>query len=230
MRFRDFSFLLLLQKWWVEAPFIQGSQMFQLCKKLQWLKLNIKEWNTSSFQNIFQAKSQIENKIKDLNVLIIQNGIDQNTYKLQKELNAHLQEILAREELFWKQKSRETWLQEGDRNTKYFHASVKMRRAHNQIHQIKNGDGDIIVDAYKIQQEAVSFLSTLFTNGVPNGIEIRKKLDSILQHIPQLINEKDNMFLFKPFSLDEIRHTIFSMYPDKSPRPDGFPALFFKKC
>lgn len=173
MWFRDFFFLPLLQKWWVEAPFIQGSRMFQFCKKFQWLKLNIKEWNTSSFQKIFQAKSQIENKIKDLNILIIQKGIDQNTYKLQKELNAHLQEILATEELFWKQKSRETWLQEGDRNTKYFHALVKMRRSHNLICQIKNGEGNIIVDANKIQQQAVSFFSTLFTNGVPDGIEIR---------------------------------------------------------
>lgn len=83
-------------------PFVQGSRMFQFCKKLQWIKIKIKEWNISSFQNIFQAKSQIQNKIKDLNVLIIQDGIDENTYKMQTNLNAQLQEILARDELYWK--------------------------------------------------------------------------------------------------------------------------------
>lgn len=37
------------------------------------------------------------------------------------------------EEIFWKQKSRNTWLRVGDQNTKFFHATTKQQRARNRI-------------------------------------------------------------------------------------------------
>lgn len=53
MCFRDPSFLPLLKKWWEFAPFVSGSRMFQIIKKLSFLKLNIREWNLVHFKNIF---------------------------------------------------------------------------------------------------------------------------------------------------------------------------------
>ena len=41
------------------------------------------------------------------------------------------------EEVSWRQKSREIWLKEGDRNTKFFHKMANAHRRRNQLNRIK---------------------------------------------------------------------------------------------
>ena len=48
---------------------------------------------------------------------------------VRKELN----ELHIREEIMWNQWSRVLWLQNGDRNTKFFHASANQRQRKNRI-------------------------------------------------------------------------------------------------
>ena len=44
-----------------------------------------------------------------------------------------------------------------------------------------------------------------------------------------MIIATDNLALNKPFSIEEIKMTLFNLNPDKSPGPDGFQAFFFQK-
>ena len=41
------------------------------------------------------------------------------------------------EEIMWRQKSREVWLKEGDRNTDFFHKMVNAHRRRNNVDRIK---------------------------------------------------------------------------------------------
>jgi hypothetical protein len=47
--------------------------------------------------------------------------------------------ISSKESLF-RQKSRTKWVQEGDSNSRFFHASIKGRRRRNQIVLLKKGE------------------------------------------------------------------------------------------
>lgn len=52
-----------------------------------------------------------------------------------------LNDLLAKEELFWRKKSNELWLKARDRNTFFFHNSTKVRKEVNRIASIVGSAG-----------------------------------------------------------------------------------------
>jgi hypothetical protein len=78
---------------------------------------------------------------------------------LQSELNCWL----SRNELIWRQKSRETWLRDGDRNTMFFHISAVVRHRKNSIDALRGEDGIWLVNLSDIREHVVSNFQQLFT-------------------------------------------------------------------
>lgn len=71
------------------------------------------------------------------------------------------------EEEFWKRKSRVTWLKEGDKNTKYFHAVTSERRKRNIIEMLQKEDGLKCKGEEEIAKEIASYFENLFTSSQP---------------------------------------------------------------
>lgn len=63
----------------------------------------------------------------------------------------------------WRQKSRETWLKEGNRNSRFFHLSTIIRRGQNSIDAIKLDNGDWILNKNEIKDFIVNKFQHLFT-------------------------------------------------------------------
>ena len=63
----------------------------------------------------------------------------------------------------WRQKSRELWLQYGERNTKFFHLFIIIQRRKNSIDNIKNNNGDWISYAKLIRKYFHDGFKELFT-------------------------------------------------------------------
>ena len=57
--------------------------------------------------------------------------------ELEATLSLELDDWLLRDKLRLKQKSRDLWLKEGDRNSIFFHLSILVRRRRNRIEEIK---------------------------------------------------------------------------------------------
>ena len=117
-------FLQHLKQWWVSAPFVPGSKMHQFAMKMKHIKKQIKQWNQDIFKNVLNQKEIVRVQLEDIHTDIVQNGMTNDTYIKQKNLQNEWEELCGREEEYWRQKSRELWLQQGDKNTKYFHASA----------------------------------------------------------------------------------------------------------
>lgn len=127
--------------------------------------------------------------------------MDEESFRKEKLLSKGYLEELAREEIFWRQKSRETWLKDGDRNTKFFHTSVKVRRSQNKIFSIKNKEGGTVSDLNQINWAAVKYFSEIF-NGVGNQGEDMPQIFS------SSVKEEHNKRLMDPMSMEEVKLAI----------------------
>jgi hypothetical protein len=82
-------------------------------------------------------------------VLSDQMSIDQEE-ELER-LRFRMDEILYREEMMWLQRSREAWLKEGDRNTKFFHMKAATRTKKNKITRLRKEDGNLTQDKNEME-------------------------------------------------------------------------------
>ena len=60
------------------------------------------------------------------------------------KLTSKYHNILRQSETFWRQKSRISWLKDGDSNTNFFHKATVCRRARNLIKELTTDGGEII--------------------------------------------------------------------------------------
>lgn len=116
-----------------------------LIPSLAQLSDELQSWNKDVFGNIFQQKRTLLARLggiqKELSI-----KANRGLIKLESKLHRELDEILDREDTLWYQKSRIDWLQNGDRNTTFFHVSTIVRRWRNKISAIENENGVWIHD------------------------------------------------------------------------------------
>ncbi|KAG7548149.1 hypothetical protein ISN44_As12g033560 [Arabidopsis suecica] len=132
-----------------------------------------------------------------------------------KDLTMRLKEAYQDEELYWHQKSRSSWMQLGDNNSKYFHALTKQRRARNRISGLHDENVIWSVEDKDVQNIAVAYFKKLFTTTKPEAFE------DALAEVEILITDQINVFLTAPATEGEVRAALFMMHPEKAPGPDG---------
>lgn len=123
--------------------------------------------------------------------------------KLEAMLHKELDEILAQEELLWYQKSRVTWLRDGDRNILYFHLSTIARHWRNKISAIKESSSGIwLHENEEIKNHFVNYFNTLFIND--GSVE---HVDLPVDIFPEFTNA-DWLHLSQPYTKCEIEVVV----------------------
>jgi hypothetical protein len=126
------------------------------------------------------------------------------------------------EEICWHQKSRVTWLKEGDKNTKYFHKVANSHRHHNSIRHLSI-NGVLTTDQEAIKAEIFGFYQHLYIEDT----SWRPLLDGLSF---SSISPEEASWLERPFEEEEICKVVSNMNGDKATGPDGFPVSFYHAC
>ncbi|KAK1326416.1 hypothetical protein QJS10_CPA01g01883 [Acorus calamus] len=208
----------VVQKAW-KAKFV-GSPMFILVKKLQHLKVILKDWNKEVFGPIHSTLNICKQRLEAIQQAVL---IDpQNMELVEQERNTKEEYLLMlqKEESFLRQKSRQQWLSDGDRNSKFFYSATKSRIAKNTIRKVELADGSVSEDPKVIQDYAVEYYKRLLTPTSDHPIPQMGNFASL--------SSIEREALCSPVSDNEIKKALFSMRPQSSPGPDGYPAHFFQ--
>ena len=133
-----------------------------LKKKLKNLKATTKQWSKGEgnfdVNKIFNIQ-QILNEVEDL---ASNRVLSDQELKVRNFLQQELWNVSNAVESLLRQKSRATWLKEGDCNSGYFHRIINYRRAFNAIPNIFI-DGVWVQQPNTVKNAAANFFHTRFT-------------------------------------------------------------------
>ncbi|KAL4326271.1 hypothetical protein GQ457_11G005490 [Hibiscus cannabinus] len=98
-------------------------------------------WNNDVFGHIGKRKTLLLARIRGIEKFL-ERSDSLFLSNLEVELKKELDIVLEQEESLWHQKSRTKWIEKGDRNTQFFHASTMTRRRRNSIRMLEIEDAN----------------------------------------------------------------------------------------
>ncbi|KAK1312392.1 hypothetical protein QJS10_CPA07g00441 [Acorus calamus] len=122
-------------------------------------------------------------------------------------------DLLRVEESFLRQKSRQLWLSDCDKNSLFFHSMVKYRIARNSIRTVQLQDGSFSLNPSTIKSHTVDFFKALHNTQCTVPIPKSPPMISL--------SDSEQVALCVAVSDDEIKATLFSLKPLSSPGLDG---------
>lgn len=114
----------------------QGDQEVTIQEKIKSCSEKLAVWGkeiTSNFSGWIKAFKVELARYKE--------GRDDLSVERYENARRQLEVIYNQREIFWRQRSKQLWLQAGDKNSKYFHKTASQRRRTNRIHKLQNLEG-----------------------------------------------------------------------------------------
>ena len=221
MWLKEAGFVDKVQDWWAAYVF-EGTPSFLLASKLKALKGDLKTWNRTVFGDVRFWRHCKMGELLDLDVKEGNGGLSLEENASMEILRSELVQLAHLEETSWRQKSRATWLKEGDNNTRFFHRTTNSNRRRNYIGELEV-DGTRYEDNDDVKAQALQFYHSLYQENEP----WRPLADGIIFYS---IGIEDRDMLDRLFELDEVVQVLRGLQGDKALGPDGFTMAFFQKC
>lgn len=105
------------------------SKLYSACNA------RLSQWNKQEFGHVGHQIKTLRNRLQ-----VLEAAPEQNTDSI-RQVRQTLNSWLDMEEVMWKQRSRNNYLKEGDRNTSFFHTKASNRKQRNWIQGLEDENG-----------------------------------------------------------------------------------------
>lgn len=181
-----------------------------ICKeKLKHVKVFLKSWNTNQFGNFEEHIKQEVKRIAQLDLANESTDLTENEALLRFDSFKNIWKLLHRRQSSWRQKSRSTWFKMGDANTAYFHKFASHPRNRNTIQGLSIND-NWVEDPASIKEEVAQYFSQRFSQ--PDAVKLKFPIQPA-----KTLPSDDQMWLERPFSMEEIKDVVWDCGSDKAP-------------
>ncbi|KAM2080248.1 hypothetical protein ACFX1T_034032 [Malus domestica] len=172
-----------------------GSFSSRWLFKLNCCRSALTKWSSSKFKN---NRKEINKHLAALERI---NDIPDQAIQIsnKKSIESQLGDLWRKEECYWLQRSRISWLKEGDSNTSFFHHSTIQRRQCNKVMKIKRDDDTWIENEGDIHNQFERHFISLFTSDGP------KDSWEALSGIQKVVTAEMNSSISNPISMEEVK-------------------------
>ncbi|CAN0838702.1 LINE-1 retrotransposable element ORF2 protein [Linum grandiflorum] len=194
--------------------------IFCLARRLKLVKESLKVWNRNVFKCVDSEIARILGLVADLDRVEEGNDWSEEGRLQRCAYKVELDTLWKRQEISWRQKSRDTWTRLGDRNTAYFHRVASHNRRRNFLGTI-NVEAVSFSGQTEVAAAIVSFYTSLYHDDSPS-----RPFPTI--PFSRQLGPDASTPLISPFSEEEVFRAVKCCAGDKAPGPDGLPMNFYK--
>lgn len=189
---------------------------WNIMEKMAYVSLKLEEWGGGMVKELRRRMNQCKADMQKFRSR-------RDRYGVQKYDDArdNYSRLLEKQEVYWKQRSKQFWLREGDQNSKFFHKYERGRKKQNQITRLKDSNDEWQESKEGIRQIIVEYFSGLFKSSEES--EILSDRERVKQ-----VSDMQNEELIMPVTTEEVKRAVISTHPDKSPGIDGLNPCFFQ--
>ncbi|XP_057811613.1 uncharacterized protein LOC131025845 [Salvia miltiorrhiza] len=231
------KFFRFLDMWTLHPDFLQTVEnswelemdiacpIYKVMAKLKRLRQELRNWNKSTFGNVDTMLMNTQQELLDIQMQIASDGYTEYLFDKEVAAQARINTALCRKNSLLQQKSRISWLKDGDRNTNFFHAMLKYRKKPHIISHLEV-NGEQVFDQTQIGNHIVDYFSTLF-NADHHGLEDIVAVEAVIDNS---VSDLQNNLLVRLPDEEKITAAVFAMDSNSSPGPDGFSGKFYQSC
>nr|AAX95130.1 retrotransposon protein, putative, unclassified [Oryza sativa Japonica Group]ABG22397.1 retrotransposon protein, putative, unclassified [Oryza sativa Japonica Group] len=214
------GFLEAVQDSW-QRPILATNCLAIFRIKLRCLARDLKRWSRSQVGDIKLQLAVASKVVFQLDIAQETRTLSDDERLLVSNLKNRILALSVLNKIQIRQRSRQTWLKEGDVNSNFFHIKANSRRRKNYIQSLHTPSG-IAISAQDKEEELLRF----FKERIGSRFQRTSGINWNMMDLPSL----DLGDLEEDITEEELKKTVFSMPPEKAPGPDGFIGAFFKSA
>ncbi|KAI9156545.1 hypothetical protein LWI28_008377 [Acer negundo] len=182
--------------------------------------VRLRSWNSNNRRSLKEDIYKLKWQLREAC-----SNITAGSWRKIQSIESQLDLALETDERYWRQRSRIEWLKCGDRNTRFFHMKVSMRKSRNIISDLLGNDGNWYDSKIVMEKIIIDYFSNLFQSSMPSQSEISAALVNIKSKLSIFLSS----FLESNFTAVEITQAVFELGALKAPGRDSLSALFYQK-